>query len=292
MIFVCIPLHNRINYTRACLKSVLQQQVAMQIIVCDDGSTDGTGEIIKTEFPSVTVLQGNGNLWWAGATNKCVEHALKSAVSGDFIFTLNNDTELQVGSLQMQLHQANQNPNAILGMLNLFFEDPTRIENSGFVRTFVGLGLKRLHTYGQLRASEKALCAVDGLAGKGVLIPIEVFQKVGLYDSARLPHYHADLEFSIRAAKAGYKLYVNCDVALFSHQQLTGEGMIMTAPNWAEFINSFSSMRSTHHLPSLKNYLKAVHGALYPIFFMRDYCFIWLGFIKRFILHKLSFNTK
>lgn len=288
MIFVCIPLHNRIHYTRACLQSVLKQSCDLQIIVCDDGSSDNTTSIIKKEFPSVIVLEGDGNLWWAGATNKCVQHALSLAADSDYIFTLNNDTELPEGSLVAHWQTALLHPNSIVAMLNLFFENHNRIENSGFIRTYAGLGFRRYHKYGQLRTEERGLKKVDGLAGKGVLIPVTVFRSIGLYDSLNLPHYHADLEFSIRAAKMGYNLWLNCDNELYSHQQLTGEGMVMTAPNLSEFFRSFSSIRSTHHLPSLRNYHKAVHGSLYTLFFLRDLLFICLGFLKRFTVHKLS----
>ncbi len=45
-------------------------------------------------FPEIILIKGKGNLWWTGGMNLCVKEALKTAKENDFIFTLNNDTEL------------------------------------------------------------------------------------------------------------------------------------------------------------------------------------------------------
>jgi GT2 family glycosyltransferase len=288
MIFVCIPLFNRKHYTRACLNSILKQEVELKVICCDDGSTDGTSDMLADEFPQVTVLKGDGNLWWAGATNVCVEYALSLADAGDFIFTVNNDTEILPGSMKAQLQNSVQNNRAIIGLLNLFYEDHSAIENSAFLLTYGGMGLKRLHKHGQRRLNKGQLLQVDGLAGKGILIPVEVYKKVGLYAADKLPHYHADLEFSIRAKRAGFSLFLDTENGLLSHQMLTGEGMMMTKPNFLEFIKSFRNIKSTHHLPSLTNFSKAIYRQWYPFVLIRDLAFIWLGFFKRYLKFKFS----
>lgn len=63
--------------------------------------------------------------------------------------------------------------------------------------------------YKDILAAGSLIHQVDVLPGRGTLIPIEVFQKIGLYDFKRLPHYGADYEFSRRANMYGYKLLIN-----------------------------------------------------------------------------------
>ena len=66
-LFIVIPVHNRKHFTRDCLLSLRKQTFQnFTIIVIDDGSSDGTGEMIQKEFPEVVLLHGDGNLWWTG----------------------------------------------------------------------------------------------------------------------------------------------------------------------------------------------------------------------------------
>src|SRR5687768_11882173 len=90
MIFVVIPVFNRKHFTRECL-SALENQTYKDytIVVVDDGSTDGTSEMIHDEFPEVTVLKGTGNLFWTASVNMGIRHALQNGA--DYVLTLNND---------------------------------------------------------------------------------------------------------------------------------------------------------------------------------------------------------
>ena len=79
-VFVVIPVHNRLEFTRACLASLREQSYRdFTIVVVDDGSTDGTYATLAEEFPEVTLLWGDGDLWWTGAMNRALEWALPQA---------------------------------------------------------------------------------------------------------------------------------------------------------------------------------------------------------------------
>lgn len=287
-IYVCIPVHNRINYTLKCIKTIYEQPFKnFIIIVCDDGSNDNTSSILSSEFPEIICIQGNGNLWWTGGINECVKKALSLCKPGDYIYTLNNDTELFLDTFEILFKVANQYPGAIIGTLNLFHSNNSRVENSAFTFRNKFLGFKRFNVWGEDINNRKGIYPVDGFAGKGVLIPIEVFKKIGLYNQTKLPHYHADLEFSFRAKRAGINLYLSYDAKLKSHQELSGLGAITSVPDIKEFINSFSNIKSTHHLPSLINFLKLIYGRTFFFHLIKDIMFINLGFFKRYIKYKI-----
>jgi GT2 family glycosyltransferase len=93
MIYIIIPVHNRIQYTLTCLKSLSSQAYRdYLIIVVNDGSADGAAKKIADKYPGVKVLEGDGQLWWSASTNLGVEYALSlSGSQKDFILTLNND---------------------------------------------------------------------------------------------------------------------------------------------------------------------------------------------------------
>ena len=88
---VIIVNYNTKELTRNCLKSVFEKTkgVNFEVIVSDNGSTDGSIEMIKSEFPEVILIENNANLGFGAANNR----ALKIA-RGKYVFYLNSDTLL------------------------------------------------------------------------------------------------------------------------------------------------------------------------------------------------------
>jgi|TARA_R110000744_G_scaffold103809_1_gene198923 GT2 family glycosyltransferase len=95
-IAVLYTSHNRKAKTLKSLASIneawstLKKSLQITIYLTDDGSTDGTSEAIKQEFPEVNVLQGNGNLFWAGGMINSWKEAIKKKYTGYLL--LNDDT--------------------------------------------------------------------------------------------------------------------------------------------------------------------------------------------------------
>jgi GT2 family glycosyltransferase len=283
-IYICIPVFNRINYTLKCIESIKKQSYSnYRIIICDDGSTDGTYDVIINQFPEIILLKGTGNMWWAGATNMCIQKALTLGHNEDYVFTLNNDTELLEDSLVKAIELAGSLPQAIIGSVNVFQNDPSKIEPSAFKRSnklFFKMLPVRIHNLGDYIPQNIEFIEVDAFAGKGVLIPLETFRKVGLYNSNLLPHYHADTEFTLRARALGYKLFYCYKSKVLSHHYLTGTGTMNK--NLKEFIRSFSNIKSAIHYKSILNFSKLVYGEKYRPYLYWQLIRIVLGYFKRF----------
>ena len=63
MIYIVIPVFNRKQFTKDCLDSLRKQtDKRFKVVVVDDGSTDGTSDMLKEEYPEVHILYGDGNL--------------------------------------------------------------------------------------------------------------------------------------------------------------------------------------------------------------------------------------
>lgn len=88
---IIIVNYNTKELTRNCLKSVFEQtkNISFEVIVSDNGSNDGSIEMIKSEFPQVILIENNANLGFGAANNR----GLKIA-KGKYIFYLNSDTVL------------------------------------------------------------------------------------------------------------------------------------------------------------------------------------------------------
>lgn len=288
-IYICIAVFNRLKYTIRCIESIKKQTYTnFELIICDDASTDGTWEYISTHYPEIVLLKGDGNLWWTGGTNRCVEYALSKANDDDYVFTINNDTELEPHVLETLLKFSLEKRGAIVGAVNVFFNDKNKIEPSVFKKkgTFpFALYHDFINRWGDdIRNVKVDYCEADSLSGKGVLVPIKVFRQVGIYNFEKLPHYHADTEFIRRAKEmGGFLCFINYKAKVFSHQELSGLGQINTEPNVKEFVQSFFTIKSANHLRTLWNRCQLIYKPFWRTYFVFNVLKIVLGYFKRLL---------
>ena len=182
MISVVIPVHNRLSYTRQCLACLMAQTYRdFQIIVVDDGSTDGTGEMIRQEFADVVLLTGDGNLWWAEATNWGIRYAQKNQPRQDvnFVLTLNDDTRVDPDYLQSMLDAHQEHQPCLVGSVSVDSDNPDKLEYAGSEFELYTAGGRHLaadygYSYRQLM-DQTTFVESQSLPGRGTLIPMSVF---------------------------------------------------------------------------------------------------------------------
>lgn len=287
MINIVTPVHNRRELTRQCLTDLSKQTYRQfRTIVVDDGSTDGTDEMIRQEFPDVIVIRGDGNLWWTEATNWGVRYAQENPTTGNeenFVLTLNDDTEVQPDYLQTLLDAYERHKPCLVGSPSVDSEHPNKLEFAGTHSELYfagGRGLAEDYNY-DYRELQRRTDHVesDSLPGRGTLIPMRVFDEVGLFDSKNFAHYMADIEFSVRAKKAGYRLIVNTKSVVYEYKKETGL-FINQQPSWTDFIKSFTSIRSPTNLTVRYNFAIA-HSKTKLLYFIFDVSRICMGFLLR-----------
>lgn len=264
MIEIVIPVHNRRPITLRCLE-LLRQQVGAEfrVTVVDDGSSDGTSEAVRERFPDVDVLQGDGSLWWAGATNVGIRHVLQRSVVAPYILMLNDDVEFDSGYLASMGRSAVTHPGCLIGSLAVYGEDPGRVFWCGQAASY------QHRRYGYVRRDSLSGCVpAKMLPGRGMLVPTEVFNRIGFLDEKAFPQYAADFDFSLRARKAGYSLLCWCDTALMVRASQTGPGSVHRRDRIGIFLRSFLSIRSPNYLPALWRFRTRHYGVLGPLWFV------------------------
>ncbi len=231
MLYIVIPVFNRKKFTQECLLSLRKQTYqAFKIIVVDDGSTDGTEEMLKNDFPEVITIKGDGNLWWTKATNWGIEYALKDGLT-THILTLNNDTLAPEDFLEKLMQKAKEKPLAIFGA------NPDE------------------QAAKEQKKEEKAgLKRVTRLPGRGCLIPKEVFEKIGLFDEKRFPHYLADYDFTLTAHKNGFEVFLNYDALLHTYPDESGNFQNRKKKTWQNYYNHLFHMRGGGNLKDFTNF--------------------------------------
>lgn len=204
---VAIILINWNGYalTKACLESLKDLKYPhFQLILVDNGSEDGSGEKLKTEFPEIELLSSPDNIGFTGGNNLGIKWALDHFF--DQVLLLNNDTVVEpdfldplVSFLEEHLDYGAVQPKIMLEA------DRDKLWNAGG-GYFKGLEMTWSIGTGQLDEGqfdqEKDTPWITGCA---ILVRSAVIRKVGMLD-ARFFAYYEDVEWSFRIKKSGFKL--------------------------------------------------------------------------------------
>ena len=117
MIHIITAVHNRYAITEKFVKCLLSQTYKeIHLILVDDGSTDGTADMVLSLMPKTTVIKGDGNLWWGGALHKAylwVKENLAES-SEDFVMFANDDTEFNSDYVEKAVNTLKDYPDTLL----------------------------------------------------------------------------------------------------------------------------------------------------------------------------------
>lgn len=281
-LWVCIPVHNRVHLTIKCLESLASQDYShFSVVVCDDGSTDGTTLAISERFPEVTILNGDGTLWWTGATNRCVEYVMQqSTAATDCIVTLNNDLEIPQYYLSSLANAALKYPGALITSVG--YDIATRgLVTPGYRQSWLTAKARCIDPMTDHLLEDSSVASVTHAGGRGTLIPLQVFKKIGLFDEQHLPHYGADYDFSFRAAREGHPILVCFLAPVFFHVEESGMATIQKNFSFAGFRQYLTSIKSPANFRArwwlaLKNCPRI----LLPTFLLLDLLLVVGSYIK------------
>ncbi len=264
MIYIIVPVFNRVKVTQQFLKLLSKQEYTdYKVLVVDDGSTDGTFELIKNEFPDVQIVKGNGNWWWTKSVNEGIRCAWTNRDCSS-VLLMNDDTYFERDYLTKINYAHNQVPGSIVGSLSLTYDRPYRVFFSGIkkFKVFTSKGC-RYHEPFQIvdKSTLTGLQPSLALPGRGVLIPIEIIKKHGLFDEDKLPQYGADFSYITKLYKKhGVTSFVSWDAQIFSYTELTGEGSSFTGESLAKFLRSFVRPMTRQYLPDRWEICKVRYG--------------------------------
>jgi|SaaInlStandDraft_6_1057023.scaffolds.fasta_scaffold19314_2 GT2 family glycosyltransferase len=279
---IIIPVHNRIQYTLECIKSIyLQSYKKINVIVVDDGSEDSSSDIIRQEFPQINILHGNGNLWWTGAMSKGVNEILNNYNEKiDYILSLNNDTVLARNTIEVLVdHIKRLKGKVIVGALSVNFSDQDTVLSSGYnITSWFFNRTKYPHLNSRISNVPKEITPVDVLPGRCTLFPRRIFTEIGNYDAINFPHYNGDTEFTIRAKYKGWKLFIVPSAIVYEHQGETGLNPTFRTLNIKELFQSFFSIKSNNNIKIKTRFVfKVVPLYAKPTYLLFSYLKILIG---------------
>jgi GT2 family glycosyltransferase len=193
---------NELEHLKTCLPSLMEQSYGdFDVIVADNGSTDGSVDYVKKNFHSVRIVSNRGNVGFAEGNNRGALAAMKD--KPDFIVFLNPDTEVDRDWLSELVKAASREVIGGATSKALLFSDRRRLDSGGGAMNFLGYGWSL--GYNEIDRGQFKQGKTPFVCGGYCLFKREVLERVGLFDGDYFI-YGEDTDLSWRVRLAGYDL--------------------------------------------------------------------------------------
>ncbi len=221
---IVIPTFNRLDLTRRCLHSLYRTTFGKQveILVVDNGSTDGTREFLLAEKTTgrLGAIFNGTNLGFAVACNQGARMA-----RGRLLLFLNNDTEARFGWLDPLIKVLDNDPKVAIVGSKLLYPDGT-IQHAGVILTEMdGVDpLRATHAYPGSPADLKVANeprVYQAVTGACMMVRKAAFESIGGFDMGYLNGYE-DVDFCLKFQERGQLVVYEPESVLIHHESQSG----------------------------------------------------------------------
>jgi GT2 family glycosyltransferase len=213
---VLVPSWNGREHLRLCLPTLLDQRrqlPGLEIVVLDNGSTDGSAALVAERFPDVRVVRSERNLGFAAGSNRLADEA-----AGDLLLFVNNDTRAEPDWAARMLATLAAAPSDVAAVAGRIVDwEGERLDFGRGVMTFDGHALAL--DQGRPLAAARAPASGEELlfgCGGNLLVRRDAFRAVGGFDAAYFAYFE-DVDLGWRLWAAGYRV-VACAEGVVRHR--------------------------------------------------------------------------
>lgn len=280
-IAVTITCHNRREKTLACLRRLSQidrdshgsQPINLAVVLVDDNSSDGTAAAVRDEFPEVTLLQGDGSLYWNGGMRRAISHAMQN--DPDYILLLNDDTVLFDDAIERlvtehrEVKKRRACPIVMIGSTR--DPDSGELTYGGWRRTG---GINPLRTEIVHPTDEPQVC--DTFNANCALIGRDVLDRVGNLDAA-YTHGFGDYDYGFRVQQQGGEVWIGSGVHGECKRDHGPRPWFDTNLSWWERISALRDVK-VEPLGERLTYARRHAGAQWPLSWLSPYIRVTLAY--------------
>ena len=189
-----------------------------EILVCDMGSTiDPTEQINQGNYPNTKVLRSETNLGFTGGNNWGMRQA-----KGDFVFIVNNDTEVTPDLLDVLLEPFYSDPSIGVTCPKIrYYSHPNIIQYAGFNPIDLVTGRNScVGSNEEDKGQHDVSGYTSGAHGCAMMVKKEVINKVGMFPE-KFFIYYEEWDWSARILRAGYKIYYQAKGLIYHKESIT-----------------------------------------------------------------------
>ena len=214
---IIIPAWNAGQWLPGCLDTLAQQTFRdFEIVLVDDGSTDGSIDFVKNHYPYIKIVSFETNKGFTPAVNAGIKHA-----RGKYIALVNADTRPEPTWLEYLVEALNSSP-ADVGSVSskmLVLENPDLLDDAGNTLSWYWSARKRGYRTAatNYREREEVFSACAGAA----LYRREFFNTVGAFDE-EYTIYFEDIDIGLRGRIYGYRCLYVPEAKIFHHGHSAG----------------------------------------------------------------------
>ena len=213
MIYVVTAVHNRYTITETFLNQLLSQTYSdIQLILVDDGCTDGTAEMVKEKMPNSIIIRGDGNLWWAGALHEAYKWIRRNGDRNAIVMFANDDSTFEPLYIAKAIEILKNHPKTLITGYGISKQTKNVVDGAvvfDFRKTAI-----------QKRGVGSGNCA----STRSLFFTVNDFLEIGGFHPILLPHYGSDYEWTIRACrKKGFTIYCDENLKYFVDEETTGD---------------------------------------------------------------------
>jgi O-antigen biosynthesis protein len=202
LVSVIIPIHGKLAYTLACLRSIARNAptAPFEVVVVDDASPDDSVEKLS-RIDGLRILRNERNLGFVGTCN-----AGAAVARGEFLLFLNNDTQVTPNWLDGLLSCFGEREDCGIAGSRLVYPDGRLQEAGGLV--FADGSCWTSGRFEQRDAPAwRYRREVDYVSGASLLVRRAVFDRVGGFDQRYAPAYYEDTDLAFAVRQLGLKVY-------------------------------------------------------------------------------------
>jgi GT2 family glycosyltransferase len=234
-VYILLPVHNRKVVTEGLIRCLAAQTYRdLRLVLIDDGSIDGTAEMVLGYLPNAVVLRGQGDWWWAGSLQQGLQWLRsENASPDDFVLIMNDDTTVAPDFVERGVVALRGRTRTLL-LAQLYDRDTGNLIECG-----VHLDWQAL----RLRATS-AVEEVNCFSTRGLFLRVGDMFEIGAFHPVLLPHYTSDYEYTVRAVRKGFALLSISGVRLSYDKRTTGMRQF-EAKGLIAFLRTIMSKRAT-----------------------------------------------
>ncbi|HZL08154.1 MAG TPA: glycosyltransferase family 2 protein [Candidatus Dormibacteraeota bacterium] len=200
-IAVVVPNWNGKDKLKACLDSLRAQTRPHQLIVVENGSTDGSLEYLREHYPDAFLVINASNLGFAGGVNSGIKVAMEQGC--DYVALFNNDAVAKPDWLERLADSLEANDRLGAATCKLLSADGQKIDSTGDYYTVWGLPYPRGRGESDIDKYDEQT-DIFAASGGASLYRVKMLEEIGLFDEDFFAYYE-DVDLGFRAQLAGWK---------------------------------------------------------------------------------------